>query len=296
MNNRLNKKIVVMMICILTLFMTACGLNNKNANINNTKKENAIYIYYPGEDEVVCDSEVYQLKQPDSLVSSIEEIMTILAPKINQDSITYHTYMLSEDNDVELEFVQNNDVDSHYLLLVKAAVTSTLFQLKDINCIQVSINDSIGEIVYEEQFGRDSFFFYDSTVEDLLNRDIDLYCKSEDGAVLNKTMVSINLDSYTRIEEQIISLLAETGSIPMGTTVENATIDSGVCYLELSKGFSDAVEGTKNEVVVYSVVNSIIAATKVDLVKIIVNGETDAMYRGTVDLSEPLGFNGEIVQ
>lgn len=296
MNSRYSKKITLTVLCIILLMLCACDKKDKNENSKNVKNENSIYIYYPNEDEVVRDGEVYQIKQPDSIGASIEEVMSVLAPKLNQDVMTYHTYMLGEDNDVELEFLQNGEIDKHYFMLAKAAITSTLFQIKEIRCINVSLTDSVGEVVYDEMFTRESFFFYDSTVEELQQRDIDLYCKSEDGANLNKIPITITLESYTRIEQQVISALVNAGSIPANTTVENATIDSGVCYLELSEGFAENVEGVNADVVVYSVVNSIVAAAKVDAVKIIVNGEADTMYRGIIDLSEPLGFNVEIVK
>lgn len=296
MNKRLFKIISFLFVMLLSLILSACNKDNNNsANDTLAKKENSIFIFYPDNFEVVLDEAVYQLKQPDSLVASIEEIMSVLSPKLDSNVVAYHTYMLGENNDVTLEFTQNGEIANDYLLLTKAAVTSTLFQLKDINTISIQLTDLAGNILFDEAFDRNSFFYYDSNVEELSGRQVQLYCCTEDGAGIKSVNTTIYIDSHIKIEEQIISELVSRNAIPKNTTVTSAVIDSGVCYLELSRGFNDSLQNVKNDVVIYSVVNSIISATGVDMVKITVSGEQQSTYRGTVDISQPLRFNRNII-
>ena len=66
------------------------------------------------------------------------------------------------------------------------------------------------------------------------------------------------------------------------------TSEEGICYVNLDEAFLENIYGVKPEVVVYSLVNSIIDGSEADQVQISVNGESQIMYMDTVDLSKPL--------
>ena len=90
--------------------------------------------------------------------------------------------------------------------------------------------------------------------------------------------------------------LAEIEAIPVGTKVNSANIISGICYIDLSKEFEENVLDTKSDLVVYSVVNSITNINGIDKIMITVEGQVLDNYRGSIDLSEPLSFNKEILK
>lgn len=145
---------------MMALF-TACG---KTGELKDTGTvvlgENMISIYYPGNTQILKDKEPYQIKQPDSITVSVEEIMAAMSGKLEQEKIQYHTYMIDADNNVTLEFTLTGEYDKEYFLLARAAVTKTLFQLEDINNIIIILDDDIGQVLLNESYGRDSFYYY----------------------------------------------------------------------------------------------------------------------------------------
>ncbi len=74
------------------------------------------------------------------------------------------------------------------------------------------------------------------------------------------------------------------------------TVKDDTCYVNFDKEFLDGVAEVKPETVVYSIVNSLIAGSSVSKVQITVNGEKSVKYMETVDLSQPLGWDGSLIK
>ncbi len=141
--------------------LTSCDKENKKKNVTTEAvKENVINVYYPEGDTLVQDSEGYQVKQPDTLTAAVEEVMTVMSAKLGTEIIQYHTYMIDGENNVTLDFLLVGEYDKEYFLLARAAVTKTLFQLDDIKNINITLTDNSGEVVLEESYDRNSFFYY----------------------------------------------------------------------------------------------------------------------------------------
>lgn len=139
---------------------TACGKTGESGDTDTEELgENMISIYYPEGIQILKDNEPYQIKQPDSITVSVEEIMVAMSEKLEQEKIQYHTYMIDADNNVTLEFILTGEYDKEYFLLTRAAVTKTLFQLENIKSIIIILDDN-GEILLKESYGRDSFYYY----------------------------------------------------------------------------------------------------------------------------------------
>ena len=52
----------------------------------------------------------------------------------------------------------------------------------------------------------------------------------------------------------------------------------------------------KPEITIYSIVNSLIEGTAVNKVQIMVNGEKNVLYMNTIDLSQPLQQDMDLIQ
>ena len=155
-----NKKILILIFCMMVLF-AACGKTGESGDSQTVELgENMISIYYPEGTQILKDNEPYQIKQPDSITVSVEEIMAAMSEKLAQEKIQYHTYMIDADNNVTLEFTLTGEYDKEYFLLTRAAVTKTLFQLEDINSIIIILDEDNGEVLLKESYGRDSFYYY----------------------------------------------------------------------------------------------------------------------------------------
>ena len=157
---------------MLILALSACGNGNRsNSNKKTTEyNENSMVdIYYPKNNNVVAANEKYQIKQPDSVSAALEEIMLCMKNYLDE-RMTYNTYLLDADSNLTLHFVCNGEYNREYTLLAKAAVCQTVFQIKEINSINIVISDSADKILEENFYLRNSFYFYEYEDEELINQ------------------------------------------------------------------------------------------------------------------------------
>lgn len=289
------KKLLLMLSAmIMMISFTACKQDDEEAVVQ-TNENSMIEIYYPADNKVVKSDEKYQIKQPDSVSASVEEIMLQLKDKLD-DSMEYHTYMLDGENNVSLEFVSNGDYNTEYILLAKAAVVETLFQIDDIKSVNIKISSNGGNVLSDNRFLRDSFYFYDYVEDETLNNvELTFYYGGADGETLVSEVRSVSAPPNITVEETIVNELADMGAIPEGTKVNSVSINGDICYLDLSSEFEEGVAGIKSDVVIYSVVNSVAALSNVDKVQIIIDGEHVETYRETTDIYNPLEFNNDIL-
>lgn len=291
----MKKLLTILLSIVMVLPMTACGKKEEKTVLRYSPGESQICIYYPQDNEVVCQEEKYQLKQPDSVNASVEEVMSILAEKIGY-GLEYKTYMITEDGELSLEFQRTDEFSEEYELLTKAAVVQTLLQINDIKNILIDISDQEGVNISKNRYNKDSFFFYGYDTDMELNTtSLRLYYANESGEKLTSSYYTFRNEIDVSIPEQVIQKLVDNGDLPKGTKVEKLTINSGVCYLQLSEGFKKMLKGVRSELVLYSVVNSLTSIPGIDAVKL--SFETgDNFYMGMHDISNPLYMNVDIVE
>ena len=70
----------------------------------------------------------------------------------------------------------------------------------------------------------------------------------------------------------------------------------GICYVNFDSAFLSDGYNQKPEIAIYSIVNSIIANGNVTRVQILVEGSGDVVFKGTVDLSEPLEWRADFIE
>ena len=68
----------------------------------------------------------------------------------------------------------------------------------------------------------------------------------------------------------------------------SVTIKDGICYVNFDSAFLTGAYDVLPEITIYSLVNSIVEGTDAMQVQITINGESNAKYMETVDLSQPL--------
>lgn len=285
---------IILAICIMIL-CTACGDNQKQVQVSSGSNESLVNIYYPGEKEVLTAEEQYQIKLPDSVSSSVEEVMTALMQNIDQ-KLVYHTYMLDVDNNLSLEFEADGEMTQEEMILTDASICQTLFQIDGINNITIKILNIEGKTIRENLYMRDSFYFYEYDEASMNERKIMLYYANKTGDGLVSTEVSVVDEANVSMEEKIVQLLVSRGCLPQKTVVNSVGFSSGICYLDLNRQFMGSVSGVKGETALYGLVNSIVSLPDVDKVQLLVEGEIIHLYRGVSGVDEPLQFNDSILE
>jgi len=282
---------------ILVLAISLCGCGGQEKSTTETAMvavENAVYVCYPSEDKVVKSSESYQLKQPDSIVPSVEEVMSV-SMDYYEGKLESYSYMVDDNNNVTLNITVAGEYTREFGLLVMASVCDTMFQIDMVESVKVTLNSAEGEQLDSKLMLRNTIYYYGDSDNQQTKR-VTFYKAASNGETLEGLSGTLVLDDYVSMVENAVVELEKIGAIPAGTKVNSASVVSGICYLDLSAEFEGGIEGVKSEFVVYSLINSITGFNNINSVMITIDGNVVSSYRGSVDLSSPLSFNSDILK
>jgi len=85
-------------------------------------------------------------------------------------------------------------------------------------------------------------------------------------------------------------------TLPSGTELIKVTTKDGICYVDFTDKFLDKVNGVEDEVILYSVVNSLVELSTINKVKFTINGQEKKNYRDIDNFDELFERNLEIVE
>ena len=191
--------------------------------------------------------------------------------------------------------------------LVRAAVVKTLLQIESFSLISFTIE---GEPLRSADGMLVGNMTADSFVEnpgEQINAStqstIKLYFSSTDGTKLvEETRVvthSTNVTMEKLIMEQLIDgpqLAKCKATVPSSTKIINVSVIDGICYVSVDRTFYNQDQEIKEEVVLYSIVNSLTELQGVTKVQLSINGDTKGFWRYTYELSKMYEKNLDIIQ
>lgn len=224
-----------------------------------------------------------------------------------------YTPALPEDVDVQscelMGSILAVDFDSDYLnierieeKLVRAAVVQSLLRIEDIDGVmftvgQEPLKDSEGNIIglmNEDDFVENTGSSPSSYQTDALK----LYFANKDGDKLVEQVMDVRYSSNVSKERLIVEKLMQgpgsSGAYPTinpDTNLLSVTTKDGICYVNFDSTFLTGAYDVLPQITIYSVVNSLVEGTDAARVQITINGESNARYMETVDLSQPLEKN-----
>ena len=121
---------------------------------------------------------------------------------------------------------------------------------------------------------------------------LDLYFASPSGDALVLETQRVYYNSNVSLEKLVIEhLLAgpnssdAIASIPSETTLVNVSVADRICYVSLGDGFRMQNYDVQEEIVIYSLVDSLTALPHIDKVQISINGDTSGVYRESFPFS-----------
>lgn len=204
--------------------------------------------------------------------------------------------------------------DEHYLelkpttaVLIRAAIVRTLTQVEGVTCVSFQINgqpltDSAGNplgILTADMFVDNAgteINAYESTT-------LTLYFTNEAGDMLVSEKREVEYNSNIALErivvEQILAGPEKRDTYPTvnpETGVISVSIKDGICYVNLDQNFLTQVYNVTSEVTIYSITNSLIEIGGVNQVQILVEGESNLMYREKISLDTLFERNLELIE
>ena len=308
-----NYKLAKFFFCLFFLLLTLTGCSdNKQEKIE--KIENCYKIYYVNNSEDKLVSEDYFAKEED-----IDKLVHELIGKLTNvpDGITLKKTIPDE---VKVKDIKRNgdilniDFSETYKqltgiseILRRACVVKTLCQIEGISKVEYTIENQ--PLMYSEinpvgAMSGDDFIdntggetTYYQTVQ------ISLYYTDLKGKKLFQTRHNVEFDGTISLEELVIrQLLAGplendklAPVLPVGTKINKVSFKDGICYVDFSKEFLEGRDGVSDDVIVYSVVNSLSDIGSVNKVQFWIDGKPVNSYRETVPIDLPMERKFDII-
>lgn len=308
-NSYMNKIFFLFATLLILLSMVGCSKEETESDKEVTK-DGEISIYYMDKNETKLVSEKYTLQSTtkedkvDELLQKLNsEPKDITIIKTQPENAVIEKYQFNEDKTFSINFTTDyNYINSITEVLYRAAVVKTLCQLEEIDSIEFYVgglpltgnNDKIvGRMESED-------FVMSTGLENVKNT---IYYANEKGNALVGSIESNTYNGNMSIEKLILVRLIEgpeenglIKTLPNGTELIKVSTKDGICYVDFNEKFLDKVPGVKDEVVIYSVVNSLVELSSVNKVVFTINGATKKTYRDTIQFDVPFERNLEIVE
>jgi len=303
-------RVLSLVITLSVLFsFTACDA--VIVDDSNNKIEGAYSLYYLSADANEIVPYDYMPKQRKA-ASLVEEFMEKLAMQPADDLCmeTIPRYIILQDYSLEKkqlslyfnELYSNLPIDRE--VLTRAAIVRTLTQIQGVECVyfyvaEKPLKDAMGK--YVGMMTADSFVENVGRQINIISpQNITLYRPTEDGLNLIKVTKQVYTSNTYSAEKLIITHLMESDDkyksvISEGTKLISISTMDGVCFVNFDSGFLAQDYMLSEEVIIYAIVNSLCELPNVNKVQILVNGDTDFVYRDEMTLQELYERNLDIV-
>lgn len=191
--------------------------------------------------------------------------------------------------------------------LILASMTQSIVKIPKISAIYVTVDgeelkDDKGNpagIINEDDFVQNN----GSSLSSYEETELALYFANESGDKLVKQNVQVKYSTNTSKEKLIVEKLmygpqdeSVHPTISSTCTLLSVTVKDNICYVNFDSEFLASAHDIKPEITIYSIVNSLIEGTAVNKVQIMVNGEKNVLYMNTIDLSQPLQQDLDLIQ
>lgn len=291
-----------------TLFLAGCGESEA------MQEESTVSVYYINKAETKITPVACAL-EAENVQEQIEEVLEAL--KDNPVELSLRT-PVNGYSVLSWELVDTQlflDLSEEYKrisptteVLIRAALVRTMTQLQGIDYVALTVNgealtDSLGVTVGP----MTADMFIDNAGDEINAYEkvkLKLYFASEGGDRLVESSLnwvySSNISMEKLVVERLIAGPVEgmDGAYPVinpATKVLSATVKDGTCYVNLDDGFLTQMYNVTGDVVVYSIVDSLVELPNVNKVQIAVNGETSLVYRENFPLSTVYDRNLDLV-
>lgn len=314
--NRMKKKVWVVL-CVLLCLVTACGNQKQEATTQEPLGANELYLYYVNTDktdvvrkiytpqEHIIDDEIKELMGRLSGVDSTIEYQASVPEGISYTGCnTEHQH-----GRVELMFnVAYASVDAEALLFFKTCVVKTLLQIPEINSVTLTLTDMANSnqetATVSENFDQDSFTMSFGGENGYKQKGtIVLYFANETGDALKEYRKNIEISNTTSLDRLVVESLIEgpqmegyMRTLSEDTTIRNISVKDGICYVDLSEEFYNTDNSLKNDIIVYSIVDSLAELPTVTKVQFLRNGEKQQYFRETMEFDGIFERNLDLIE
>lgn len=300
---------------VFTLLLSACCLLAAGCAAQSGQAQGTgISIYYINKAETKITPVSYELESADiqeqveEVIAALEENPVELSLRTTINGYDIQSWSLS-DKQLSLDVNENyRKIQPTTEVLIRAALVRTMTQIEGIDHVVMTVNgealtDSLGVTVGP----MTADMFIDNAGKEINAYEkvrLKLYFANESGDGLVESNISMVYSSNISMEKLVVERLVAgpledmEGVYPVinpATKVLGVTVKDGTCYVDFDDGFMTQIYNVTGDVVIYSIVNSLVELPNVNKVQIAVGGNTDMVYRENFNLSSIFERNLDLV-
>ena len=276
--------------------------------------ESGYQIWYINQDETCLkyENKELQSKNEEGLLREMMEVMREtptddeLKPVIPEDVELLDFDF--EHNQLYLDFSpEYKKMPKVYEVLCRAAIVRTLGQIDGVEYVDFQVNgEPLTDLEGKEIGLMNEDQFIENAGEEInayRTADLTLYFSNKAGDKLVEQRVAMEYNSNISLEKLIVEQLiagppfeGAYPTIPSETKLLNISIKDNICYVNLDEGFLGTGYNVIESIPVYSIVNSLIENTDAQKVQISINGETNRMFRESINFDTIFEKNEGLIE
>lgn len=301
------RKWLWILLLAIPLLMAGC---RKQQQVN----ESGYRIWYINQDETCLkyENKELQSKNEEGLLREMMEVMREtptddeLKPVIPEDVELLDFDF--EHNQLYLDFSpEYKKMPKVYEVLCRAAIVRTLGQIDGVEYVDFQVNgEPLTDLEGKEIGLMNEDQFIENAGEEInayKTADLTLYFSNKAGDKLVGQRVAMEYNSNISLEKLIVEQLiagppfeGAYPTIPSETKLLNISIKDNICYVNLDEGFLGTGYNVIESIPVYSIVNSLIENTDAQKVQISINGETNRMFRESINFDTIFEKNERLIE
>ena len=276
--------------------------------------ESGYQIWYINQDETCLkyENKELQSKNEEGLLREMMEVMREtptddeLKPVIPEDVELLDFDF--EHNQLYLDFSpEYKKMPKVYEVLCRAAIVRTLGQIDGVEYVDFQVNgEPLTDLEGKEIGLMNEDQFIENAGEEInayKTADLTLYFSNKAGDKMVEQRVAMEYNSNISLEKLIVEQLiagppfeGAYPTIPSETKLLNISIKDNICYVNLDEGFLGTGYNVIESIPVYSIVNSLIENTDAQKVQISINGESNRMFRESINFDTIFEKNEGLIE
>lgn len=278
--------------CILILILAIIPIMSfSSCKSDDSSEENKFLLYYVSPSGTKLKTVEYELEAKAVNEKAKEAIRAMCEPRedcveAKPNGVNIPSYKIKNDV-LTLVFDESyKNLDSVSEIFLRASMVLTLTQIENINYVSFYIDDQPLTDVQGNAVGiMKASNFIDKVGYSINNYEsttVTLYFANINGNRLKTEIRSGMYDSSRSLERYIVEQIISGPSvqnnyktIPSETVILSINTNNGVCYVDFSNSFSEKTSYVKDEIMIYSIVNSLTELPYINKVQISIEGEVD---------------------
>lgn len=288
---------IAALLCALLLILSSCLFIQDSGQ----PPEGAYALYFAVNDsegqaagDAAVDFEYRVLPEGQELVPALVD--ALLSGPVETERLTspfpasvrLRSWEQTEDGGLHLDMTERySELSGISLTIANYCLTLTLCQLEGVEYVHITV---MGEALpfwqTETLTGADALL--SGAEEQPVTVNVALYYPRRTGAGLGVEYRDVLVTEENALAEVVLEAYLEGPSfqslqltVPEGTELRSVTLESGVCYVNFSEGFTqNAPAGEAARLLVYSIVNTLGSLERVETVQLQVEGENLTEYGG----------------